>query len=126
MTRSAPPQPTEPANGMETTMAKGSYGEIVALLEYFDKKTATPVKIKHRGGKAKTKKFDLVELLRTKKEETEMLEKFLEEQAKLKKKEDKKPEPNKIKLHGLEWFIIGILSYPFVGTVYQAMLAVPK
>jgi len=107
-------------------MAKGSYGEIVALLEYFDKKNV-PVKPAKRFGKGqKQKKFDLVELLRQKKEETEMLEKFLEEQAKLKKKDDKKPESKGPQLKHIEWFIIGILSYPFVGHLYQAMLVVPK
>lgn len=97
-------------------MAKNG-SDLVAVLEYLDRKTSfqkpTP-KGRFRKDK-KVKEFDLVELLRKKKEETELLEKFLEEQAKLKKKEDKKPEKAPRVLMGIEWFVIGILSYPLVG-----------
>lgn len=98
-------------------MAK--YSEIVALLEWADRKTAVQKTPKGRsfGKSKKIKSFDLVELLRQKKEETEALERFLEDQAKLKKKDEKKEEKKATIriLVGLEWYIIGVLSYPLIG-----------
>lgn len=103
-------------------MAK--YGEIVALLEYFDKKTVKP---KGRSSKVKmNKEFDPVEYLTKERAKLERFEKYWKDQEKLNKKDDKKPEKNPLHLRGLEWFIIGILSYPFVGAAWQAMLAAPK
>jgi len=102
-------------------MSKSNYSDMIALLEWVDRKTQPAKPAKSRFGKAKRpKEFDLVELLRKKKEETELLEKFLEEQAKLKKKDEKKPDVKTMRLlTGLEWFIIGVLSYPFVGMLHQ-------
>lgn len=100
-------------------MAKSDLNGVVAILEYLDRKnTFKPPAPKSKGrfGKRKVKEFDLVELLRVKKEETDALERFLEEQNKLKKKEEKKEEkkPQRI-LIGIEWFIIGVLAYPVIG-----------
>lgn len=105
-------------------MAKSS--DLVAVLEYLDRKNSFPKPApKGRFGKQKkVKEFDLVELLRKKKEETELLEKFLDEQSKLKKKEEKKPEKVRV-LMGIEWFVIGILSYPLVGYL-QTIIPVLK
>lgn len=107
-------------------MAKSNYSDMIALLEWVDRKTTAPKAPKGRFGKVKKpKEFDLVELLRKKKEETELLEKFLDEQSKLKKKEEKKPEKGPRVLMGIEWFVIGILSYPLVGYL-QTIIPVLK
>lgn len=100
---------------------KDNYSGMVALLEYMDRKT-TQKQPKGNGRKTKvSKKFDLVELLRQKRDETEMLEKFLEEQAKLKKKEEKKEEKAR-QFIGLEWYAVGLISYPlfmYLSTVIK-------
>lgn len=106
-------------------MAK--YSEVVALLEWADKKANTkPPKSKSRG--FKQKEFDPIEYVRKEKEKVERWEKFLKDQEKINKKEEKKPESKDMTrlFFGLEWFIIGILSYPIVGPAYQAMMHVGK
>lgn len=100
-------------------MAKTS--DIVAILEWAERKSSFK---QPKGSGRKTnrvKKFDLVDLLRQKKEETELLEKFLDEQAKLKKKDDKKEE-KKRQFIGIEWYVIGLISYPlfmYLSTVIK-------
>ena len=68
-------------------MAK--YGDIVALLEYMDKKK--PQKGLFKKPK-KEPEVDLLTLLEKKKREAQVIETFIEEQAKLRKKEEKKEE----------------------------------
>lgn len=103
---------------------KDNYSGMVALLEYMDRKTSSQKQPKGNGRKInKIKKFDLVDMLRQKKEETELLEKFLDEQSKLKKKDDKKEEKKRTFI-GIEWYVIGVLSYPVF--MYLSTLAVLK
>lgn len=103
------------------------YSEMVALLEYFDKKSA-PKPGKKRLG-FKMKEFDPIEYVRKEKEKVERWEKFLKDQAKIDKKDDDKSKDKSANLKlltNLEWFVIGILSYPFLGPAYQAMMHMGK
>lgn len=104
-------------------MAK--YSEMVALLEYMDRKSPQKQPKAASSKVHKIKRFDLVELLRAKKEETELLEKFLDEQTKLKKKDEKKEE-KKRQFIGIEWYIIGLLSYPVLMYFSNNLPAVLK
>lgn len=103
-------------------MAK--YGEIVALLEYFDKKSTTkPTTKKSFTQKMKNKEFDPVDYLTKERAKLERFEKYLEDHKKLSKKEDKKEE-KKRQLIGIEWYVIGLISYPII--MYISNLPVLK
>lgn len=102
-------------------MAKTS--DIVAILEWAERKS-TFKQPKGSGRKtSKFKKFNLVDLLRQKEEEAEALRKYLDDQSKLKKKDDKKEE-KKRHFIGIEWYIIGLASYPIF--MYLSTLPVLK
>lgn len=97
-------------------MAK--YSELVALLEWADKKTK-PAKVKwSRREKDKDVKLDLVQLLRKKKEEADLLEKFLKEQV---KKEDKKEHP-KHSFTFAEGVILAYMAQFIIGPMYKVFL----
>lgn len=99
-------------------MSKNGYGEIVALLEYFDRKTSQkPPKAKGWGKRGPKGDIDIISLIEKKKKEAELLEKFLKDQKKEEKKDEKKSAG--VVLTGLEWFIIGMFSYPIIGPLYQ-------
>jgi len=102
-------------------MKHDPYIGIVSLLEYMDRKTGRPAKTANKMFKgAKKINFEISELpeiVRRRKEELDGLEKFLKE---FNKKEEKKPDKG-IKFSGLEWFIIGIISYPIVGPLYNVI-----
>lgn len=103
-------------------MAK--YSEIVALLEYFDKKTTVPKTSKKSfTQKLKNKEFDPVDYLTKERSKLERFEKYLKDYEKLTKKEDKKDD-KKRSFIGAEWYIIGLLSYPFIGYLSQHLPAV--
>lgn len=102
-------------------MSKGI--DLVALLEWADRQKAfKQPKPKGFGRKTKVKEFNLVDLLRQKKEEADLLEKYLKDQEKINKKEEKKPEDPKRSFSFLEWYIIGALSYPLLGPLYHMVV----
>lgn len=102
-------------------MAKDNISGIVTLLEYMDRKTAKPATAKAAKQLFKKKKdIDFEELpdyVRKQEEKLKTLKKFMKEFT-----EEKKPEKKGMKFSGLEWFIIGIISYPIVGPLYSAAL----
>lgn len=102
-------------------MSKGI--DIVALLEWADRQKAFKPPKKSFGRKPKMKEFNLVDLLRQKKEEATLLENYMKEQEKLNKKDDKpeKKDPSRT-LSFLEWYIIGALSYPLLGPLYHMVV----
>lgn len=105
---------------LEYVMAK--YSEIVALLEWVDQKSkqkTSKVKVRNPFKDPRVKDIDIPAYMRKKKEELEYLEKFLKE---FNKKEEKKDGKKIRMLTGVEWFVIGLISYPFVGPAYQAII----
>jgi hypothetical protein len=100
-------------------MAKNG-SDLVAVLEYLDRKTA----FKPPKSGRKTRKlvipdeFDLISYVQKKEEEVERWKKYLKDKEKLEKK-DTKPEYKGPNLKFVEWYIIGILSYPLVGHIWQ-------
>jgi hypothetical protein len=69
-------------------MSKSNYGEMLGLLQYIDSiRNQKPAKGLF---KKKDKPVDLMSLLEQKKREAQVIETFIEEQAKLKKKDEKK------------------------------------
>jgi hypothetical protein len=105
---------------MEITMSKNSGSDLVAVLEYLDRKTSfkPPKGSGRRGNKLKfSNDLDIISMIKKRKEEAEALEKFLKDQKKEEKKDEKKSAG--IVLTGLEWFIIGMFSYPIIGPLYQ-------
>lgn len=94
--------------------------DMIALVEYmktFDK----PAKKTRGWKKPKEEKFDLVGLLRQKKEEADLLEKFLKEQEKLNKKEEKKEE-KKHSFTFAEGVILALAAQFFIAPLYKAFL----
>lgn len=94
--------------------------DFISILEYvktFDK----PQKAKRWGKKDKEPKMDLVGLLRQKKEEAELLEKFLKEQEKLsKKEEDKKKEEKSMRaLTFAEGVVLAYVAQFLLGPLYN-------
>lgn len=103
-------------------MAK--YSEIVALLEYFDKKTTAKPSKGRFGRKLKIdREFDPVDYLTKERAKLERFEKYLKDHEKLSKKEDKKDE-KKRQLFGIEWYVVGLISYPLIGYLSQNLPAV--
>lgn len=113
-------------------MAK--YSDLVALLEWADRKH-TPVKQpKGRSGSKKKSKFnpydfDLnnfnpFDIAREAKERAARLEQWAKDFEKMSKKEEKKEDKkNEINLSFFQWWIIGLMTYPAAVTV---MTWVPK
>lgn len=91
-------------------MSKNSYGDMLAILEYIDRKKNKP-----RGKKSPD--IDLVTLLRKKKEEAEILEKFLKET----KKEEKK-EPKGHSFTFTEGLLLAFMAQYFLGPVISAVM----
>lgn len=103
---------------METAMSKGI--DLVSLLEWAERQK-TFKEPKTRFGRKKEKEFDLVSLLRKKKEEAELLEKFLKDQEKINKKEDKK----EVKAHVFtftEGLLMAFMAQYFLGPAIHAGL----
>lgn len=96
--------------------------DMITLLEYVKAFDKAP---KKRFGKTpKTPKLDLVALLREKKEEAELLEKFLKDQEKINKKEEKKDDKKPVRsLTFAEGVIIAYLAQFILGPLYQAYVA---
>ena len=92
-------------------MAK--YSDMVALLEWMDKKNTKQPKTNKAFRMPKLKDMDIPELIAKKKKEVEALDAYLNELNR--KKEEKKGRS----LTGIEWFIIGLLMYPVVGPLYN-------
>ena len=91
--------------------------DLIAVLEYA-KAFNAPKKSKM---KRKNKEFDLVERLRQMKEEAELLEKFLEDQKKLAKKDDKdKPKPHSFTF--AEGMILAYAAQFVLGPLYKIAL----
>lgn len=99
------------------------YGELRSLFELAfemaSKANAKPLKAPHKLGRSLKKKdldFDPFELLQKEKERVARFEQRVKDWDKLQKKDDKKDEkkPTRV-LYGIEWFIIGVLSYPVIG-----------
>lgn len=97
-------------------MSKGI--DIVALLEWAERQKTFKTPKAKSGRKQTMKDFDPVEYVSKRKAEVERWEKYLKDQEKLSKKEEKKEDPKK-SFSFLEWYIIGALSYPFLGPMYQ-------
>ena len=74
-------------------MSKSNYVEMVGLLQYID--GVRNQKPKGLFKKKKEPELDLLTLLEKKKREAQVIETFIEEQAKLKKKEEKKEDKDK-------------------------------
>lgn len=104
-------------------MAK--YSEIVALLEYFDKKTTVKPSKKSFTQKLKNKEFDPVDYLTKERNKLERFEKYLEDYKKLTKKDEKK-EDKKKQFIGIEWYVIGLCSYPVFMYLSEHLPAVLK
>lgn len=84
------------------------YSEVVALLEWVEKKDKKEPKEKE------PKEYDIPALIRKKKEEAAVLEKLLIDFN------NSEREKNKVRnLTGFEWFVLGILMYPVVGPLYR-------
>lgn len=93
--------------------------DMIAFFEYaksFDK----PQKTRWRR-KDKEKEFDLVSIIRKKKEELKLFEEFMKEQEKLTKKEEKKLEGHKFTF--AEGVILAFIAQMFIGPVYKAFTA---
>jgi hypothetical protein len=101
-------------------MAK--YSEIVALLEYFDKKSVRPPTKRGRGKMFKDKDFDPVDYIRKEEERLDRWKKFLKDKEKLDKKDEPDKEDPKRSFQFLEWFIIGMLSYPIIGPLWHMVV----
>lgn len=102
--------------------------DIVALLEWAERqKTFPKQKLGRKNGRAKIiipENFDPIEYVRAEKEKVARWEKYLKDEEKLNKKEDKKPEYKGPSLRGIEWFVIGLLSYPFMGPLWKYLAGV--
>lgn len=102
-------------------MSKGF--DIVPLLEYMDRRTAfKPPKSKGTSRKVKKKEedFDPIEFIRREKEKVARLEKYLKDEEKINKKEEKPAEKDPSKtLSYIEWFIIGALAHPLIGMLFN-------
>lgn len=90
--------------------------DLIAVLEYAKTFNSTPKKKMKR----RNKEFDLVERLRQMREETELLEKFLKEQEKLNKKDDKKPEGYKFTF--AEGIVMAYAAQFILGPLYKVFL----
>lgn len=99
------------------------YGEMRALFEMafeMANKANVKQKIPHKLGRTLKKKdldFDPFELLQKEKERVARFEQRVKDWDKLNKKDEKKDEKvNRARMfHGLEWFALGVLSYPLFG-----------
>lgn len=80
-------------------MSKQNYGEVMALLEWADRKANKPNKIVTKTKKEKAP--NIYELLLEEQQKAQLLNKFIEDQIKLHKKEDKKEEKDKKDEKGL-------------------------
>jgi len=99
---------------METTMSK--YGELLALAEIFKKQGAAEAKAERpMRTKKDDGKVDLMALLDQKKREYEAVKTFVEQQNKLNKPEEKKPD-GKWKLEHIAMFLIA--TSPITGPLY--------
>lgn len=97
------------------------YSEIVALLEYVDKKNKVP-KTRLRDRYKSDIDLDLVGLLRKKHEEAKLLENFLKDQEKLNKKEEKKEQ--KVRAFTFaEGMILAFMAQFVLGPLYQHYVA---
>lgn len=92
--------------------------DMIYLMEHFN--TFNKPKKTSRWKKPKEEKFDLVALLRQKKEEADLLEKFLKEQDKLTKKEEKKIEGHKFTF--AEGIILCYAAQFIIGPLYKVAL----
>lgn len=98
-------------------MARNS--DLVAVLEYLDRKTSfKPPKMGRKTNKMPKlpTEFDVIAYVQKKEDEVERWKKFLKDKEKLDKKEEKKDE-KKRQFIGIEWYVIGLLSYPLVGYI---------
>lgn len=93
--------------------------DMIALVEYM--KTFDKPQKNSRWKKPKEEKFDLVALLRQKKEEADLLEKFLKEQEKLNKKEEKK-EGKGHSFTFAEGIILAYAAQFVIGPLYKVAL----
>lgn len=94
--------------------------DMIALVEYM--KTFDKPQKGNRWKKPKPEKFDLVALLRQKKEEADLLEKFLKEQEKLGKKEEKKEEKKGHSFTFAEGIILAYAAQFIIGPLYKVAL----
>lgn len=106
------------------------YGEMRALFEMAfemaNKANTKPPKTAHKLGRSLKKKdldFDPFELLQKEKERVARFEQRVKDWDKLNKKEEEKDD-KKRQFLGIEWYIIGLLSYPLFA--YLQTLAVLK
>lgn len=107
------------------------YGEMRALFEMAfemaskaNPKTKTPHKL-GRSLKKKDLDFDPFELLQKEKERVARFEQRVKDWDKLNKKDEKK-EDKKRQFIGMEWYIIGLVSYPIFMYLSQNLPAVLK
>lgn len=94
--------------------------DLITLTEYLSAFNTKQPK-QRREQKEKRKEFDLVSLLRKKEEEVDIINKFLEERSKLKKKEEKK-EDKKHTFTFAEGVILAIVAQMFIGPMYKMFL----
>lgn len=104
------------------------YGEMRALFEMAfemaNKANTKAPKTAHKLGRSLKKKdldFDPFELLQKEKERVARFEQRVKDWDKLNKKEDKK-EDKKRQFIGLEWYVVGLVTYPlfmYLSTVIK-------